>query len=143
MAKTQKHILVLSLIVIVLSLTYLLSGLIMASSVDSFDASITAIDAQAAFTLLQDNPDIIILDIRTPDEYNLQRIPNSIIIDYYSPQFRAQLDALEKDKTYFVYCRSGNRSGDSLRHFQDLGFRTIYHLEGGILSWVRAGLPTI
>lgn len=81
------------------------------------------------------NPDFIILDIRTPREYRQGHIPGAISIDYYNPNFKSNIDRLDRGKTYLIYCRSGNRTGRSLKIFAELGFLHIYHLKGGIIDW--------
>ena len=75
------------------------------------------ITPQETFTLIQDNqnsPDVVILDVRTPEEFAKEHIENAINLDYYSQTFRDELNNLDKDKTYLIYCRSGNRSGKAL-----------------------------
>lgn len=83
--------------------------------------------------------DIVILDIRTPQEYNASRIKGAININFYDRNFANNLNKLDKNKTYFVYCRSGNRTGQSMRLFDQLGFKKIYHLQRGIVDWTRSG----
>ncbi len=63
------------------------------------------------------------------------------MIDFYSPDFEAQLDTLDKDAEYLVYCRSGNRSSQAMSMFKDLGFANVTELEGGIITWAEAGFP--
>ena len=83
--------------------------------------------------------DFVILDIRTPDEFNAGRIAGSVNIDFYESNFAAELDKLDKDKTYFVYCNSGNRSGTAMGTMRDLGFVDVYDLDGGIQAWYSSG----
>lgn len=83
----------------------------------------------------------LLLDIRTPAEFAAERIAGAVNVDFRSPTFRDEIAKLPKDQTVLLYCRSGNRSGQSLPLFLDLGFRDVRHLEGGILAWKGAGLP--
>jgi rhodanese-related sulfurtransferase len=83
----------------------------------------------------------VILDVRTPEEYEGGRIEGSVNIDYYGDDFRERIEALDKDRTYFVYCRSGNRSGRALKLMSDPGFKRVYNLIGGITRWQSEGLP--
>lgn len=100
------------------------------------------VDAPGAFELTQESgQEVVILDIRTPDEFDAGHIEGSIMIDFYSPDFRAQLDTLDKEVEYLVYCRSGNRSSQAMPIFQDLGFTSVSELEGGVITWAEAGLP--
>lgn len=78
----------------------------------------------------------VILDVRTENEYNEGSIANSINIDIYEGQgFIAKLEALDKSKNYYVYCRSGARSAKACEVMESLGFENAYNLLGGILDW--------
>jgi rhodanese-related sulfurtransferase len=104
------------------------------------------ISPQEAFDLIQenkDNPDFVILDVRTPEEFAEEHIENAINIDFNSENFRDELDKLDKDKTYLIYCRSGNRSGKALEIMKELDFREVYNMSGGIIEWKTEGLPTV
>ena len=101
---------------------------------------------QEAFTLIQDNrdnPDFVILDVRTPEEVAEGYIENAINIDFYSETFRDELNRLDKNKTYLIYCRSGGRSGNTLNIMEELNFREVYDVSGGMIEWQAEGLPTI
>ena len=84
---------------------------------------------------------LVILDVRTPDEFTAGHIPGAVNIDYYETSFRSDLDALDKNVPYALYCRSGNRSGDTLATMSDLGFTDVSELGGGIITWLEAGYP--
>lgn len=101
---------------------------------------LTAVEAQAR---LEANPEVRILDIRTPKEFDAGHLEGAMNIDYYGEGFKARLDALDKDAVYLVYCRTGNRSSSSLRAFADLGFKRIFHLKHGIVDWMGQGLPLV
>ena len=90
-----------------------------------------------------DNSDFIITDVRTPGQYPEGHIERAINLDYNSDTFRDDVGALDRDKTYFIYCRSGRRSLGAVEIMRELGFGKVYHLTGGILQWEEAGLPTI
>jgi phage shock protein E len=81
------------------------------------------------------HPDAVIIDVRTPSEFRQGAIPGAKNIDIMSPAFTAQMDQLKKDKTYLVYCRSGNRSGQACQMMASAGFTTLYNLSGGITSY--------
>lgn len=76
-----------------------------------------------------------ILDVRTREEFDNGHIPNAIQIDFYRPEFREEIAKLEKDKTYYVVCRSGARSGKTCTIMSEMGFGRVYNLEGGMLQW--------
>jgi rhodanese-related sulfurtransferase len=95
----------------------------------------------AAFADAVDSAGTVVLDVRTPEEYAAGHVPGADNIDYYATSFRSRLDALDKDAAYAIYCRSGNRSADTLQIMTELGFTDVRELGGGIISWVEAGLP--
>ncbi len=77
-----------------------------------------------------------ILDVRTPREVEEGYIPNASNIDIYlGQQFLAELEKLDKSKSYYVYCRSGNRSRQACAVMNNVGFENAYNLEGGIIAW--------
>ncbi|WP_242204815.1 rhodanese-like domain-containing protein [Aestuariivivens insulae] len=85
--------------------------------------------------LANDN-NAVVLDVRTDDEVADGIIPNAIHIDIYKGQdFINELEKLDKSKNYYVYCRSGNRSGQACRIMDELGFENAFNLEGGIIEW--------
>lgn len=84
----------------------------------------------------------VILDVRTAEEFNTGHLISAINADYnQADKFSAYLDSLDKNKTYFIYCRSGNRSGKAMQLMADKGFTSVINLEGGITAWHSAGLP--
>ena len=99
-----------------------------------------------AYQLIQqhrDDPHFVILDIRTPQEFVAAHIQGAMNVDFYAPDFKQQLDQLPKDKTYLVYCNSGNRSGQAMPLFRELGFGQVYELKGGVQAWHQAGYPLV
>ena len=86
-------------------------------------------------------PETILLDIRTPQEVAEGQIAGAVNIDFYEADFRDRLAELDRDATYVVYCRSGNRSGQAMGLFEELGFTDVTEVDGGIVAWLQAGLP--
>lgn len=81
----------------------------------------------------------VILDVRTEDEFNDGFIANAINIDIHRGQhFVTSIEALDRDKKYYVYCRSGMRSAKACEIMNQLGFENTYNLLGGILDWEGA-----
>ena len=77
-----------------------------------------------------------IIDVRTPQEFQEFRIPESENIDFYDPQnFIKKITLLDKDAAYFLYCKSGVRSYNSCIIMKDMGFENVYNLIGGISNW--------
>lgn len=90
----------------------------------------------------EDNLNFVILDVRTPEEFLGEHIENAVNLDYYSDTFRNDLDKLDKNKTYLIYCRSGSRSEKALNIMKELDFKEVYNMSGGIIKWKSEGLPT-
>lgn len=103
------------------------------------------ITPEETYILIQrnkDNPNFVILDVRTPEEFLGEHIENAVNLDYYSDTFRNDLDKLDKNKTYLIYCRSGSRSEKALNIMKELDFKEVYNMSGGIIKWKSEGLPT-
>jgi len=103
------------------------------------------ITPEEAYILIQenkDNPNFVILDVRTPEEFLDEYIENAVNLDYYSDTFRNDLDKLDKNKTYLIYCRSGRRSENTLNIMEELDFREVYNMLSGIIKWKSEGLLT-
>ncbi|TLF41613.1 rhodanese-like domain-containing protein [Maribacter aurantiacus] len=85
---------------------------------------------------LEKDDNAIILDVRTDTEVEEGFIPNSVNIDIYKGQgFIDELEKMDKSKNYYVYCRSGNRSGQACAIMNSLGFENAFNLEGGFMNW--------
>lgn len=81
-------------------------------------------------------PDYILLDVRTPAEYQQGHIKGAILADINNqPAFLAEIEKLDKDKHYLIYCRSGARSTSACLYMEKIGFKNVYNLKGGILEW--------
>jgi len=104
------------------------------------------INPRQAFDLIQQSQgkaDFVILDVRTPDEYNSGRIAGAINIDIYAANFREEIGKLDRARTYVVYCRTGNRSRQAGDMMVSMGFRTVYNMTAGITEWQAAGFPVV
>ncbi|MGF7118877.1 rhodanese-related sulfurtransferase [Methanobacterium oryzae] len=102
------------------------------------------IEPKDAFTVLEknrNNPDFEVLDVRTPEEYNEGHIENALLLNVKSKGFEDELDKLSKDKNYFVYCKSGRRSGKALELMEKHGFKNINNIVGGFDKWKSRRLP--
>ena len=102
--------------------------------------STISVEAAAAIT---DNPpdDLVVLDVRTPEEFAEGHLEGAVLVDFYAADFAEQLAALDTDVPYLVYCRSGNRSGQAMGVMEQLGFTSAADIDGGIVAWADAGLP--
>jgi rhodanese-related sulfurtransferase len=81
----------------------------------------------------------IILDVRTPAEVAQGKIPGSVSMDYYAPDFLVKVNELPKDKEIYLYCAVGARSQEAANLLIQEGFTQVYHLSGGIQAWAQAG----
>ncbi|HLN94853.1 MAG TPA: rhodanese-like domain-containing protein [Flavobacterium sp.] len=78
----------------------------------------------------------VILDVRTEDEWNDGYIPGALHIDIYKGQgFVYEVDQLDKERPYYVYCKAGGRSAQACAIMGQLGFTTTYNLVGGFSQW--------
>lgn len=103
----------------------------------------TAVSAAQAQAELAADPDIRVLDIRTPAEYAEGHIRGALNIDFLGADFAKRLGELDRDATYLVYCRSGNRSARAMKVFGQLGFTRVLHLSRGIRDWQQQGGPLV
>ncbi|WP_026837661.1 rhodanese-like domain-containing protein [Gillisia sp. JM1] len=84
---------------------------------------------------IKKDKDAIVIDVRTPEEWKEGIIPNALLINLFEPIiFQQEIAKLNKAKNYYIYCRSGNRSGQACQLMDSKGLNT-YNLEGGILQW--------
>jgi len=98
------------------------------------------IEAKVFAEKIAATPNAQILDVRTPEEYVSGHIDNAANVNWNGNDFVAKVAALDKTKPVFVYCKSGGRSKQAAAKLEELGFTTIYELQGGMLKWDAAGL---
>lgn len=87
------------------------------------------VNIEKAIKLVNSSTNLVILDVRTREEYLAGNIPNAINIDVLSQDFKSKIDMLDKNKEYLIYCRSGNRSIIASSIMSTNGFINIYNLE--------------
>ena len=108
------------------------------SEVAQVAAEVELLNPQSAMSFLNEsNP--VVIDVRTQEEFDAGFIVGARLIDISSPGFTDAIAELDRDETYFVYCRSGNRSAAATGAMIDLGFTSVYELDGGIVAWAAAG----
>jgi rhodanese-related sulfurtransferase len=95
---------------------------------------VSLIDGDEFINTFESIPDAILLDVRTPTEYNTGHIAGAINIDFNSPNFASEIQKLDPSKTYFLYCRSGNRSGQASQIMKQAGFESLYDIRGGVAA---------
>ena len=125
----------------------LLAGILAITTVQAQEEAQNAIE-KIAVTTAQDyvaqHDDAIIMDVRTPAEFDMSHITGAINVDIQDEEFASMVASLDKDKTYLVHCTKnpvGGRSSRALETLQGLGFRNLYNLEGGYIAWKEAELP--
>ena len=85
--------------------------------------------------------DDVVIDVRTPAEFAGGHVAGAENIDFAAPDFRRRIDRLERNKTYYLYCRSGNRSGTAMKIMKEMGFPDVHNV-GGLTALARAGVET-
>ena len=86
--------------------------------------------------LHDESEESVIIDVRTDDEFSTGYIGGAVNIDFYmGNEFISEIEKLDKSKSYFIYCKSGARSGQTCELMKQKGFKKVYNLEGGILGW--------
>ena len=120
------------------------AALISACGADS-ETGVRVISPDEAFeTVFEAPPEgLVVLDVRTPEEFAAQRLPDATMIDFYEPDFADRIADLDRDVPYVLYCRSGNRSSQTRALMEDLGFTDVRDVEGGIVSWLEDGHPFV
>jgi rhodanese-related sulfurtransferase len=83
----------------------------------------------------------VILDVRTSGEYKKGVIKDAQLMDIFSDSFDAELNKLDRNTAYYVYCGSGGRSAECSEKMQTLGFKKVYDLDGGMGAWRNANMP--
>lgn len=120
-----------------------------AAGVDAADGSAApaaqdgpaVIDAASTVELLAERADITVIDVRTPEEFDAGHLRGAELIDVSDPGFDAAIEALDRDGTYVLYCRSGNRSAVAAERMAAAGFAELYDA-GAFVDLAAAGLPT-
>jgi phage shock protein E len=111
---------------------------------DAEAAGIRLVSATDGAALQADPPDdLIILDVRTPEEFTEGHLDGAVMIDFYEADFADRLGELDPEVPYLLYCRSGNRSGQTTAIMRDLGFTDVADVDGGIVAWSGAGLQVV
>ena len=86
-------------------------------------------------TKIKEFPKAPLIDVRTPEEFSSEHIDNALNINWNSDDFVTKTQKLDKSKPVFVYCKVGGRSAKASQKLHELGFTTIYNLDGGINKW--------
>ena len=79
--------------------------------------------------------DALLLDIRTPEEIGKGYLKGAVFMDFYDSAFKEQVAVIDREKPVFIYCAIGGRSWDAAKIMQEMGFKKVYDLKGGIIVW--------
>lgn len=104
---------------------------------------VVTIDVTEAYQWITTDPNFMILDLRTPEEYAQGHIAKARLINFYDPSFKTQLETMDRNQPYIIYCRSGARSGEAMKVMQEMGFRKVFNIKGGTLAWQAQGYPLV
>lgn len=96
---------------------------------------IKKVNSKEALEIINNNSALIIIDLRTYEEYDRGHIENAVNIDYYGTGFEDKIKSLEKNLPYLIYCQSGNRSSQALKMFKEQHIIEVYELIGGYSEW--------
>ncbi|MDH3248929.1 MAG: rhodanese-like domain-containing protein [Acidimicrobiia bacterium] len=123
-----------------LSMLLMALSLVVSACAESQTAQVTGlVDSARAEQLIESVDDLVVLDVRTPEEFAAGALPGAILVDINGPSFTDEVSELDTDLPYLVYCRSGNRSAAAVEIMEDLGFGEIYELTNGVQAWVASG----
>ncbi len=111
------------------------------NSQTSNTAVVTNLSADQFKEMITTDKTGMIIDLRTPNEIEKGFIAGSIQIDYLGKSFDTQMAALDKNKTYYVYCQAGGRSADAAVYMEKQGFKKVFNLEKGFSDWKAKGFP--
>ncbi len=115
-----------------------------ATDASKLAAPVIPLIPRGAYELLSthaQDPSFVALDVRTPAEFTTGHLPGAVNTDSSARDFDKQLETMDKDKSYFVYCQSGNRSSTAAERMHSLGFKHVYDIEGGMTAWQGEGMP--
>ena len=113
------------------------------SAVSSTQGEIKLLDA-VTFNDAVSNKEVVLLDVRTPEEFSEGHLENALNIDFQNMNsFAEKIATLDKSEPVYLYCRSGGRSGRASSYLKEQGFSLVHDLDGGISSWSNSGLKIV
>ena len=111
----------------------------MKSAADMIDEAKAKIKEVSARSLVENpDPDVVLIDCRELNEWNLGHIPGAIYVPRGRLEQRIE-EAVDRDKKIVVYCHSGNRSALAAETMQQMGYKDVASMSGGIQEWADAG----
>lgn len=123
--------------------TLVLSGALLLSACGGATAVADLVSPGEGHVLLAEAPvGLVVLDVRTPAEFAEGHLAGAINVNVEGADFAGGISDLAEDAPVLIYCRTGRRSANAVAIMKDLGFTELYDLDGGIVDWIHAGLPT-
>ncbi len=110
------------------------------------DIPINNVDVNTARDLVTQDETVIVLDVRTPEEYAIGHIEGALNINIAEADFSKRVSKLDRDKTYIIHCSANvknGRSAKSLEIMSSFGFDKLLNMEGGIIAWEQSGYPIV
>ncbi len=142
MKYTSKVIWMLCLVtVLCLSLATCTPAQKQSNSTVHIEAAQQPLTAKQVQQVVEQNAGLVLLDVRTPEEYNQGHLEGAINIDFKAADFEKQVSSLDPSKTYLLYCKSGNRSGQANTIMLKKGFKNLFNSGAGFEALKEAGLP--
>lgn len=99
--------------------------------------------SQGNTILEKEKNNLVVLDVRPAEMFAADHLPHATNLDFCELDFKDQLENLDKNKTYFVYCQIGKRSRQTVDMMKTMGFKKIYHLKDGFIQWQEQGMPAV
>ncbi len=111
-------------------------------SEQSIFKDLTPQESKEMITKNDNNPQFVLLDVRTPAEYQNGHLEGAVNVDYQS-DFKTEIEKMNKEKKYLIYCRTGIRSDNAMQIMRHFGFKEVYNMLGGISLWTDQGFSVV
>lgn len=123
-------------------IVFLLAALLVSScTAGSPGADMTPAQADSLIRAHAKDSTFLLVDVRTPSEYQMGHLQGARMIDFHGPDFSGEIGKLPRNAPIFLYCRSGNRSSQAIGLMKGMGFKNVHHLAGGMNSWQAEARP--
>jgi rhodanese-related sulfurtransferase len=123
-------------------LFFAITATINVANAQSNSTVVTNLSSERFKAIIENEKNASIIDLRTTDEITKKGyIKGAIQLDFLAKDAEKQVDKLDKNKTYYIYCAGGGRSGDCAEYMEKNGFKRVYNLEKGLSDWLLKGFP--
>lgn len=117
-------------------------GTIVSNAQTKNSTVVTNLSSERFKAIISNDKNGQIIDLRATDEINGKGyIKGAVQLDFLAKDAEKQVDKLDKNKTYYIYCASGGRSSDCAEYMEKHGFKRVYTLEKGLSEWLQKGFP--